>query len=219
MNDYVFALESYPKCSYEQLRDVLVLPSKRKLHQLTSSVDRDKALKDTFDKVKVPQQKNVFFLVDEVHIRPTVSYSRGLLSGMAVNKPDFKATSILAIMMKSLHGGPSIMISLTPVHKVTASYQCDLVKEAAAAVESNSGCVLGSITDNHKINQQYCKLFDMPGECTATAKHPLDEVRVWFLLYDTMHLLKCIRNNCISEKCQKISIVRSTASFADVCEL
>ncbi|KAF2344310.1 hypothetical protein FHG87_024934 [Trinorchestia longiramus] len=26
MNDYYFALQSYPKCNYEQLRDFLVLP-------------------------------------------------------------------------------------------------------------------------------------------------------------------------------------------------
>ena len=41
MNDYCFVLESYPKCSYEQLRDFLVLPSKRKLQYITSSVDKD----------------------------------------------------------------------------------------------------------------------------------------------------------------------------------
>ncbi|KAF2343924.1 hypothetical protein FHG87_025320, partial [Trinorchestia longiramus] len=28
MNDYCFALQSYPKCNYEQLRDFLVLPCK-----------------------------------------------------------------------------------------------------------------------------------------------------------------------------------------------
>ena len=45
MNDYCFALESYPKCSsYEQLRDFLVLPSKRKLQYITSSVDKDQVL-------------------------------------------------------------------------------------------------------------------------------------------------------------------------------
>ncbi|KAF2364585.1 hypothetical protein FHG87_004659 [Trinorchestia longiramus] len=36
--------------------------------------------------------------------------------------------------MKSLHKGPSLMISMTPVHKLTAAYQLERVKEAAAAV-------------------------------------------------------------------------------------
>ncbi|KAF2351293.1 WW domain [Trinorchestia longiramus] len=75
MNDYCFALQSYPKCNYEQLRDVLVLPCKRKLQYITSSIDKDQVLRETFDKEQTLQQKNVFLLVDEVQIRPTVSIS------------------------------------------------------------------------------------------------------------------------------------------------
>ncbi|KAF2354429.1 Laminin IV [Trinorchestia longiramus] len=40
------------------------------------------------------------------------------------------------------------------------AHQLQRVKEAAAAVERASGRVIGSITDNHKVNQQYCKLFE-----------------------------------------------------------
>jgi len=220
MNDYCFAIECYPKSSYEQLRDFLVLPSKRKLQYITSSVDKDHVLRGTFDKIHSQQQKNVFLLVDEVQIRPTVSFSGGMLSGMAINKPDCRATSMLCVMMKSLYKGPSLMISVTPVHRLTADYQFHCVKEAAAAVERAGGRVIGSITDNHKVNQHYCKLFDRSGNCNATVNHPLDRKRPWFLLYDTVHLLKCIRNNWISEKCQKISLDNiTTASFTDVQEL
>ncbi|KAF2368071.1 hypothetical protein FHG87_001171 [Trinorchestia longiramus] len=95
MNDYCFALQSYPKCNYEQLRDFLVLPCKRKLQYITSSIDKDQVLRETFDKVQTLQLKNVFLLVDGVQIRPTVSFSGGLLSDMTENNRDCKATSIL----------------------------------------------------------------------------------------------------------------------------
>ncbi|KAF2349128.1 hypothetical protein FHG87_020117 [Trinorchestia longiramus] len=95
MNDYCFALQSYQKCNYEQLRDFLVLPCKRKLQYITSSIDKDQVLRETFDKVQTLQQKNVFLLVDEVQIRPTVSFSSGLLSGMAESNRGCKAISIL----------------------------------------------------------------------------------------------------------------------------
>ena len=220
MNDYCVALESYPKCSYEQLREFLVLPSKRKLQYITASIDRDHVLRETFSRIHTHQQKNVLLMVDEVQIRPTVAFSGGVLSGMAKNKPDCRATSMLCIMMKSLYRGPSLMISVTPVHKLTADYQFECVREATIAVENAGGCVLGSITDNHKVNQHYCKLFERSGGCNATASHPLDNKRPWFLLFDTVHLLKCIRNNWISEKCQKISLDNETiASFVDVKEL
>ncbi|KAF2348974.1 hypothetical protein FHG87_020271 [Trinorchestia longiramus] len=95
MNDYCFALQSYPKCNYKQLKDFLVLPCKRKLLYITSSIDKDQVLRETFGKVQTLQQKNVFLLVDEVQIRPTVSIYGGLLSGMAENNRDCKATAIL----------------------------------------------------------------------------------------------------------------------------
>ncbi|KAF2365253.1 hypothetical protein FHG87_003994 [Trinorchestia longiramus] len=49
MNDYCFAFQSYPKCNYEQLRDFLVLPCKRKLQYITSSIDKNQVLRETFD--------------------------------------------------------------------------------------------------------------------------------------------------------------------------
>ncbi|KAF2344580.1 hypothetical protein FHG87_024664 [Trinorchestia longiramus] len=60
-----------------------------------SSIDKDQVLREIFDKVQTLQQKNVFLLVDEIQICPTVSISGGLLSGMAENNRDCKATSIL----------------------------------------------------------------------------------------------------------------------------
>ncbi|KAF2366554.1 hypothetical protein FHG87_002682 [Trinorchestia longiramus] len=95
MNDYCLALQSYPKCNYEQLKDFLVLPCKRKLQYITSSIDKDQVLREAFDEVQTLQQKNVFLLVDEVQIRIILSFSGGLLSGMAENNRDCKATSIL----------------------------------------------------------------------------------------------------------------------------
>ncbi|KAF2356080.1 hypothetical protein FHG87_013159 [Trinorchestia longiramus] len=111
MND-CFSFQSYPKCNYEQLRDFLVLPCKRKQQYITSSINKDQVLRETFDKVQTLQLKNVFLLVDEVQIHPTVQFSGGVLSGMAENNRDYKVTSMLCVMRKSLHKGPSLMISL-----------------------------------------------------------------------------------------------------------
>ncbi|KAF2346156.1 hypothetical protein FHG87_023088 [Trinorchestia longiramus] len=71
-----------------------------------------RVLRETFDKVQTLQLKNVFLLVDEVQIEQTIQFSGGVLSGMAENNRNCKATSMLCVMMKSLHKGPSLMISL-----------------------------------------------------------------------------------------------------------
>lgn len=216
-SDYCFGIESFPTCHYDHLRDFLVLPSKRKLQSIVSGTNRNAVLEKTFKKT-YDQQKNVFLIVDEVKIRPMIAYSGGVLNGMAKNNPESKATSMLCVLMKCLHGGPSLMLSITPVHKLTSSFQFDIVKEAAIIVEKAGGIVLGSITDNHKINQQFCKLFNRLNDFQAV--HPLDHQRPWFLLYDTVHILKCIRNNWLTERCQKISIdTIHVASFSEIRDL
>ena len=78
---------------------------------------------------------------------------------------------------------------------------------------------LVSITDNHKVNQHFCKLFAGFSESTGKAEHPLDPARVWFLLFDTVHLLKCIRNNWITEKTKTLELQNKTASFDHVVEI
>ena len=113
--DFCFAVESFRHCSYDSLRDYLVLPNKRKVQAIISSVNLKEVLHKTFQKVNRPQQKTALLLVDEVKIRPTVAFSGGALSGMATNDPESKASSMLCVMVNSLHRGPSVMVSSTPV--------------------------------------------------------------------------------------------------------
>ena len=63
----VLLIEPYPKCSYEQLRHFLVLPSKRKLQYIISSVDKDQVLMETFAKIQTLQQKNAVLLQTSVN--------------------------------------------------------------------------------------------------------------------------------------------------------
>ena len=109
--DFCFAVESFPHCSYDSLRDYLVLPNKRKVQAIISSVNLKEVLHKTFQKVNRPQQETALLLVDEVKIRPTVAFSGGALSGMATNDPESKASSMLCVMVKSLHRAPSVMVS------------------------------------------------------------------------------------------------------------
>lgn len=212
MEDYCAAIEHYPRVRYDQLREVLVLPCSSKIRSIVSSTDVSDVLVRMFDTLKNHQQKNCMLLVDEVKIRPSIAYSGGVLQGFAKNHDErVAATSMLCVMVKCLHGGPSTMISVTPVHKLTGSYQHKIVVQTAELVEKCGGIVHGSITDNHKVNQNYCSLFtkSKPHE----ASHPLDSSRKWYLLFDTVHLLKCIRNNWLTEKNKELSLDGHACGF------
>ena len=56
LQDYCFAIESFLHCNYDQLRDVLVLPSKRKLQAVISATDVDTVLGKTFQKTNSEQK-------------------------------------------------------------------------------------------------------------------------------------------------------------------
>ena len=218
MADYCFAVQSYPQCRYEKLQDFLVLPCVRKIKSIFSATDVNEVCAGMFSKVKCSEQRYCMLLIDEVSIRPTIAYSHGMLNGFSINNPNEKATSILAVMAKCLHGGPSLMVSVTPVNKLTADFQFDVVVKAAAAVEKCGGIVIGSITDNNKVNQHFCSKFLKVSN--SKASHPLDSERSWFLLYDTVHLFKSLRNNWITEKTKTLTFDGTTVgSFKDIQDL
>ena len=212
--DYCFSVSIYPSCKYDHLRQFLVLPEPRKVIAAISSTDCKAVLTKMFQKIRF-KQRHSFLLVDEVKVKPTLSFSYGILNGLAQNKPDEKATSMLGIMLRCLHGGPSLMVAIIPVSKLTAEYQFSVVVDTAKMVEDCGGIVIGSITDNHRINQQYCHRFNRQSSCQAI--HPLDNSRTWFLLYDTVHLFKCIRNNWLTEKCKHLTLDgENVGQFQDV---
>ena len=158
MKDYCFAIEHYPSCKYDQMRQFLKFPCKRTVQSIISTTDKSFVLNGVFEKVS-EHQKKCLLIVDEMKIRPSVSFSGGCLNGYATNDSTAKATSVLGIMLKCMQRGPSVMLSLIPVHKLTADYQFQVVVEMARAVEQSGGKVIGSVTDNHKLNQRYCSLF------------------------------------------------------------
>ncbi len=113
----------------------LIPPSKRKLQSITSAVNIEPVLQKTFSVVS-EMQNNALLLVDEVIIRLLLMYGGGYLSGVADNERENKATSMLCIMLKCLHRGPRIMISVIPVHGLSADFQFEMVKKAAILVEN-----------------------------------------------------------------------------------
>ena len=77
---------------------------------IVSSTDFEKVFTALFQR-NDELQKNVFVIVDEVKIRPTVSFVGDMLSGMAINELTEKATAMLGVLIKYMYGGPSLMIS------------------------------------------------------------------------------------------------------------
>ena len=84
------------------------------------------------------------------------------------------ATSVLGVMAKFLHGGPSLMVHLKPIVRNVAEDQLSLCLSIIHQLENQGANVIGSITDDHKVNQKFTRLFTY---VNGFRRHPLDNDR------------------------------------------
>ena len=109
---------------HSRLRVDYRLPSVKTRSKLTSKVsniDDDKFLVNMFSNLPEKQQKCIV-LVDEVYVKPLLQYHGVNIFGKAANYPDSLATTVLAIMIKCLFGGPAFLVKMIPVFKLDAKF-------------------------------------------------------------------------------------------------
>ncbi|KAF2354953.1 Myotubularin-like phosphatase domain [Trinorchestia longiramus] len=186
------------------------------------ALGKDQVLRETFDKVQTLQQKNVFLLVDEVQIRPTVSFSGGLLSGMAFFRP---LSSVVApehyqdLTFIHYAGAPKLRESLlvTPV----------ITRQVMLCTSSNTlrgGAGLGAqegelhypnwrrvhkpIDRRHTLLESLAKLMDGANDTSSTQDKWLSRVEAsgWMAnIKDTLDcaclVAQCLHQVCVVAQC------------------
>lgn len=60
--------------------------------------------------------------------------------------------------------------------------------------------VLGIVCDNNAINKKSVSMFSDPPSIRVVYTHPCDASRPLFYIVDSVHILKCIRNNWLNQK-------------------
>ena len=136
-------------------------------------------------------------LIDEVYVKPTLTYHTDSIFGKAVNKPNSLATTILSFMIVSLFGGPQYLCRILPVYELDSTYLFDQANFILDGVKQANGELIATIFDNNRVNQTFIKNLIM--------NEPWLTKDGMFLLFDFVHILKSVRNNWITEKCQKLS--------------
>ena len=131
------------------------------------------------------------FFIDEIYVKPSLCYHGGKVFGKAQNNPEELATTVLAIKVKCLFGGPEFILKMIPVYRLTASFQYDQVMLIVDQLEQCDAKIVSVICDGNQVNKSFFKHFE------TVAGKP------W--LFDYVHLLKCIRNNWLTEKCGRIA--------------
>lgn len=138
-------------------------------------------------------------MIDEVYLKSALVYLRGTLFGKSVHRPENLAETMLACMVKFLYSRPELIAKILPVYRLDVNFQLSQYRPILyTTMKQLSGEVVAIIADGNRVNQSFLK------------KMEIVEGKSWimkdgtFLLYNYVHVFKCIRNNCITGKCGEL---------------
>lgn len=209
--DFIQFFLFYPRIRYAKLREFLVLASDSTMRNVVSNVNVEKVMSGLLPTLSSPI---CMLIIDETKIRPRIIFANKTMTGQT--EAGEVATGVLGVMVKFLHGGPSVMVHLKPIVQNLAQDQFNICLPIIQQLESHGAIVIGSITDDHKVNQKFMRIFPC---LDGSRRHPLDNDKPWFHLFDPVHLLKRIRDNWLTEKLQQLELIPGKiAKWKDIIE-
>jgi hypothetical protein len=205
----IFAFVMFTKSSstYEMLRKFLILPTKRHLQQISSSFNVSPNIADNNEHYLsfVTQhlteiERKMYLLIDEIYIAAHAQYKSQIITGFAENREEELATTVMSFMISSAFGRFKEIVRLVPVKNCNAEGLYTMTNEVLNFVQNLNIQVIGIITDNHQINQKLFKMLTATSsekECFQNPSPSFKDHSI-FLIYDTVHLWKNIRNNSVN---------------------
>ena len=191
-------LSSSMSPSVEQTDNTFLFYIKQKIRSLTSS--------DT----------TVMLLVDEIHLKPFYDYKGGTVIGTSFNNCTAAAKSAFAFMINSVISNYKDVVHLLPTSKISAEDLHLFLKKIICGLENIGFRVFAVITDNNAINRKAMSQFAVPSKLSIAYPHPCDQKRPLFFVFDSVHILKCIRNNWLNLKSHDKCFAFPHFQFGDI---
>lgn len=138
---------------------------------------------------------SVSLLVDEIRIKPYVD-----CTGSSAVDGNEAATSVFVFMLRSVSSEYKDVVHVMPAKCLKAENLFDIVKRLIVGLEEIGFKVLAVVTDNDTRNKKAMSLFCNPEQLSIVYPHPVVHSRPLFFLFDSLDVLKCIRNNWLAQK-------------------
>lgn len=194
---------------YTALRNsnVLTLPNKRYLDTFKIKLGCDNSGISEKHYAYLSKKKSclndnelfVNLLLDEVYVKRDVTYKAGKIKGMVVKKsgPEAEET-VQTFMISSIMSNYKDVVGLFPQTHVSGEGLYLLVQKIIELLSSIGFNIVSIICDNNRVNR---KMFEMlcGGTIKESINNPYNEDTI-FLLFDTVHIFKCIRNNWLNQR-------------------
>ena len=183
-------------------------PSVKTLQRITSRVSKlteFRFFKSFFSNAKA-DEKIVVLMHDEIYVKKSLCYHGGHVFGKAANstatdKNDAKyyAKTCLGIMFRSLKSDLSCLSKILPICGLTSNFLNQSISDTCHALKDNGVTVKAIIQDGNRVNQRFFKEIEtIPEKPWQTADSTT------FLLFDYVHLYKCLRNNWVTDKAKEL---------------
>ena len=101
-------------------------------------------------------------------------------------------------MISSIKSKNKDVISLTPVQNMVAADLHQLILQVINNVTKAGFRIISLISDNNIINRNSFKLLSGTDVLKPYIINPVNKEDTIYILFDTVHLLKCVRNNWIN---------------------
>ena len=137
-------------------------------------------------------------MLDEIYINPSISYKSGKIVGIAENSTADEATTIQAFMITSVFSHNRDIIALVPVKNQTAEILLSHTIKILHILKDLGYTVLCLISDNNRVNRNmFTKMCN--DNLKFATQNPADPEKLLYFLFDTVHLIKCVRNNWLKQ--------------------
>jgi hypothetical protein len=200
-----FILYSQSASCYELIRSFLILPHKRYLQSISSSLQvspNSELTKQQNYLVNVSKpltslERVVVLLVDEIYITARLDYRSKSTIGSAVTSPSNEvAKTVLTYMISSAFGNLKEVVKFVPVKKIKGTEVTEITKQIINFVQDCGFEALCVITDNHSINRAMFKTLSK----SFKIENPKSPEKTIFLTYDFVHIFKNIWKNWLNLK-------------------
>ena len=124
-------------------------------------------------------EKLVNLQLDEIHIKPKISYQAGQIVCSADNKKEQAATRIQAFMISSIMTKNKDIVSLVPVAKMTGDYLFELITKVIINVTNAGFTVNCVILDNNVINRKAFMLLSKTNSLQSYFFNPVNNSRIY----------------------------------------
>ena len=184
---------------YKLLLEKFPMPSVSLLSKIEQGgVDSLKALKVLQEKAGI--STDLILMVDEMYLHKAAQYQVGEYVGADEEGNLYKG--IVAFMVVGLKRSTPFVVQAIPEVTFNGQWLCDKIASNIENLGNAGFCVRGLVADNHSSNvNAFTSLKDLfHSESKLFFEHSANHGKRTYMFFDTVHLIKNIRNNLLNAK-------------------